>query len=192
MQLSVSTVAAIGASLWMCIAADSPTVLIVGTCVFGLAMAPGYASCLSLARQYVLLTGKAMAVINIVGGVGAMILPIVYAQLLEHVGPRTFMVLTATLSVTLGACYLGMGAVGKGTAMARAKGGDVDLAGGAVFPGSRADADGGAVGIDSGRGRSGVDGKIKLAGDGVVAAEEEPAPDESTGLLKGKSPRHKY
>jgi fucose permease len=96
---------------------DSSQVLWIGTMVFGAAMGPSYPSIMTLAQQYITLTGRAQGFISVFASVGDSVLPILIAHVLQFDGPSPFMLGVLIMSVASTALYISTNVAGKWTVM---------------------------------------------------------------------------
>jgi fucose permease len=120
MQLTLNSFGCIGASFWMYWRRDSAEALWAGTMLFGAAMASCFPSMMTLAQQYIRLTGRAQGFISVMACMGEVVLPIVVSQLFARLGPPTFMFGVLVMSVSFIVFFVTVNVAGKRTKMAQA------------------------------------------------------------------------
>jgi fucose permease len=118
-QLSFNYTCCIVAALWMHLRPQSAQALWGGTALFGLGMASSFPSALTLAQQYITLTGRAQGFISVMAGAGEILLPVVLAQLMQRAGAPVLMRAILVLSAAASALFLGANVAGKRTVMGR-------------------------------------------------------------------------
>jgi fucose permease len=107
--VAITTVMSVGAAVLFVIF-DGPGVMLwIVTLLFGLSVAPQYASMLAFAETHLALSGRNTSAIVAASGIGGLLMPFVVGQLFDRVGPQSLppTVLVLALLTAAVAAYCG-------------------------------------------------------------------------------------